>query len=153
MKLYNNFLFIFFAETILIIFSSCTENTSSVNKLSSNPYGIGDIKRLEVNPINDSLMQKGKTLFDIQCTSCHIMEHENDAPDISDILSVRKKEWIINFLLNKDAMLTHDSLALLTLKKYNQKCSANIKTFDDALLILEYLRMYQIWLHEINALK
>ena len=79
------------------------------------------------------------------------MELKNRGPDISDILAIRKPEWVINFLLNKEEMLQRDSLALITRAKYDQPCGSDIQSMNEALDILEYLRIYQIWLHEINA--
>jgi len=80
------------------------------------------------------------------------MEYKNTGPDISDILAIRKPEWVMNFLLNKEEMIQKDSLANMTLEKFSSKCGADIKNEQEALKILEYLRIYQIWLHEFNAL-
>ena len=121
-------------------------------KISTNPKGVGLIQNLELQPINDSLMQIGQALFKSKCSKCHTMEYKNSGPDISDLLARRKPEWVMNFLLNKDEMLQRDSLALLTLKKYEVACSSTIKQKNEALEILEYLRIYQIWLHEFNVL-
>ncbi|MBL4592423.1 MAG: hypothetical protein JKX68_01245 [Flavobacteriales bacterium] len=80
------------------------------------------------------------------------MEYKNTGPDISDILAIKKPEWVLNFLLNKDEMLLKDSLAIRTRKKYEANCGSLIATKNEALEILEYLRIYQIWSHEFNAL-
>jgi cytochrome c len=120
-------------------------------EISGDRRGIGPVTELQLEPINDSLMKLGTIVFKEGCSDCHTMELKNTGPDISDILAVRKPEWVVNFLLNKDEMLERDSLALITLANYEQPCGSNLESMEEALHILEYLRIYQIWLHEINA--
>ena len=136
---------------IAVLFFSCTSEEEEL-KLSKNPYGIGSVQKLELAPINDSIMKLGAELFKVKCAQCHTMEYKNTGPDISDLLAYRKKEWVVNFLLNKEEMLQRDSLALITVQKYDSICSANITNETEALHLLEYFRIYQIWLHEFNAL-
>ena len=47
-------------------------------------------------------------------------------------------------------MLSSDSLAIKTRKLYEDDCEADLSE-KDAMDMLEYLRMYRIWLHEVNA--
>ena len=58
---------------------------------------------------------------------------------------------VSKFLLNKNKMLLHDSIAINTRLKYDEDCGTTIKSKNEALAILEYFRIYQIWLHEFNA--
>jgi hypothetical protein len=140
-KLKNILLFI-----VIITFFGCTDTS-----VSNNPYGVGPISKLELTTISDSLMQRGQKLFKDECSQCHTMEFKNSGPDISDILAIRKPEWLVNFLLNKEEMLQRDSLAIGTRLKYEENCGAKIEDKNKALEILEYLRIYQIWLHEFNV--
>lgn len=133
-------------------FSCKSEMEPEQTVLSKDPRGIGPIKDLELPIISDSIMKLGLQLFTDNCSQCHTMEYKNTGPDISDILAIRKPEWVMNFLLNKEEMLQRDSLANITLEKYDTYCAAEIKTEQEALKIHEYLRIYQIWLHEFNAL-
>lgn len=121
-------------------------------ELSRDLKGVGPIKNLDLPPINDSLMNLGKQLFENKCSTCHTMEYKNTGPDISDILAYRHEEWVANFLLNTDEMLQRDSLTIMTRKKYEIDCGVRIDSKKEAFAILEYLRQYQIWLHEFNAL-
>ena len=131
---------------ILFLSFGCSRTT-----ISGDRRGIGPIDSLELKQISDSLVKRGQLVFRERCSDCHTMELKNRGPDISDILAIRKPEWVINFLLNKEEMLQRDSLALITRAKYDQPCGSDIQSMNEALDILEYLRIYQIWLHEINA--
>lgn len=137
---------------ILSIFIWVLMSCESKPELSRDLMGVGPIEKLDLNPINDSLMKYGQHLFEKKCSACHTMEYKNSGPDISDILAYRHHEWVANFLLNKEEMLQRDSLTILTRKKYEIDCGARINSKQEAFAILEYLRQYQIWLHEFNAL-
>ncbi len=137
---------------VLILFISAISCKNESNTTSTDPRGIGPIKQIELATINDSLMQVGQQLFKDECSQCHTMEFKNTGPDISDILANKKPEWIMNFLLNKEEMLQKDSLALLTRNNYEVDCGATITKEHNALELLEYFRIYQIWLHEFNGL-
>lgn len=132
---------------ILLLFVSCNQPP----KLSRDLKGIGPITELELPPINDSLMKVGQQLFETKCAQCHTMEYKNTGPDISDILAYRNEEWVMNFMLNKQEMLQRDSLTILTRKTYETDCGSDIQSEQEAFQILEYLRQYQIWLHEFNV--
>lgn len=137
--------------TFIILFVGFSCNSPTTPIASFHPNGIGPIEKLELNPINDSLMKHGKAIFDLKCSKCHTMEYKNTGTDISDILWTRKPEWVLNFMLNKDEMLIKDSFAIKTQLQHQTSCNLTIEDKEEALAILEYLRMYQIWLHEFNA--
>ncbi len=136
-----------FAGIIILVVASCNQEP----KLSRDLKGVGPITQLELAPISDSLMNLGQDLFKAKCSECHTMEFKNSGPDISDILAYRHNEWVVNFMLNKEEMLQKDSLTLITRNQYEIDCGSDIKTKEEALQLLEYLRQYQIWLHEFNV--
>ena len=139
-------------EILITVFAvAILFSCNSKDPISTDPKGIGPVSNLELALINDSLMKTGLGLFKDRCSKCHTMEYKNAGPDISDILAIRKPEWIVNFLLNKEEMLLRDSLAIRTRVKYKADCGSNITIETEALELLEYLRIYQIWLHEFNV--
>lgn len=127
---------------------ACT-NSSEEKKIYS-VYGIGPYQKISLSQINDSIMQTGKKLFDKNCSSCHTMEYKNSGPDLSNILERRTPEWIMNYMMNLDEMKLKDSISVNLDKKYNSNCKIIIKNENEAFSILEYFRIYQIWLHEFN---
>jgi hypothetical protein len=48
-------------------------------------------------------------------------------------------------------MLLRNSLAIRARVKSKIDCGANLTQESEALELLEYLRIYQIWLHEFNV--
>lgn len=143
--------FYFFGLLIALGVVSCETPQIEETLLSTDINGVGPISKLELSTIDDSLMKLGQERFNTECSNCHKMEYGSKAPDISDLLAYREPEWFMNFLLNKEEMLERDSLALITRKMFDEDCGADIEGESQALEILEYLRIYQIWLHEINA--
>lgn len=140
------FQFSTFCLIIIFLFSCETKKP-----ISTNPQGVGPVANLELNSINDSLMKEGMDLFKDKCSECHTMEFKNSGPDISDLLYTRKAEWFMNFMLNKEEMIKKDAAAIKTRSSYQVDCGAQITSESDARELLEYLRIYQIWLHEFNT--
>lgn len=124
---------------------------SENKKIEQSIYGIGSFKKLELNPINDSIMRIGMETFKLKCASCHTMEYKNLGPDLSDLLARRQPEWVMNYLLNHQEMLKKDSITIKTNLKFEKNCTIKLNNEDEALALLEYFRIYQIWLHEFNA--
>ncbi len=86
-------------------------------------------------------MQVGQQLFKDKCSACHTMEFKNTGPDISDILAIKKPEWIMNLMLNPDEMLKKDPIAKDLLAKYNNVPMTDQQlTEEDARKILEFFR-------------
>ena len=138
-------LFMFF---ITVSFLACKNNAEEISPPSI--YGIGPYEKLTLDPINDSIMKIGMETFKQKCSSCHTMEYKNSGPDLSDVLSRRQPEWIMNYFMNYDVMLQKDSITIKTNQKYDENCSFELHQ-QEAFAILEYFRIYQIWLHEFNA--
>ncbi len=139
----------YYYHTITIVFSLLL--VSCKTALKEIPNGIGSIKSLELGTINDSIAMEGKYLFDKNCISCHTMEYQSKGPDLSDILSRRKPEWTMNFLMNAEIMQNKEATAHLLDKKYKlEDCNVKLSEME-ARKVLEYLRLYQLWLHEFNV--
>ncbi|HEY9082498.1 MAG TPA: c-type cytochrome [Vicingaceae bacterium] len=137
-------LLVFFVS---VSFLACKNNAEEIPQ---SIYGIGQFKKLELAPINDSIMKIGMETFKQKCSSCHTMEYKNSGPDLSDILSRRQPEWIMNYLMNYQEMSQKDSITIKINQKYDQNCIVKLSE-KEAYTILEYFRIYQIWLHEFNA--
>ncbi len=136
---------------LILLVTGILYSCSSKPQVSTNPQGIGPVANLELPAINDSLMKVGMNLFKAKCSKCHTMEFKNSGPDISDLLYTKQPEWFMNFMLNKEEMIRRDAAAIKTRANYQTDCGAAIHSESDARELLEYLRIYQIWLHEFNT--
>lgn len=135
---------------VFFIFFSFLACKNNAEEIPPSIYGIGSYEKLTLNPINDSIMKIGMETFKQKCSSCHTMEYKNSGPDLSDVLSRRQPEWIMNYLMNHQVMLQKDSITIKTNQKYDENCIIKLSE-KEAYTILEYFRIYQIWLHEFNA--
>ena len=131
---------------VFFIFCSFLACKNNAEEIPPSIYGIGPYEKLTLNPI----MNIGMETFKQKCSSCHTMEYKNSGPDLSDVLSRRQPEWIMNYFMNYEEMLQKDSIVIKTNKKYDENCSFELHQ-QEAFAILEYFRIYQIWLHEFNA--
>jgi hypothetical protein len=114
------------------------------------PMGIGSTEEIQLSPINDSVAMLGKHIFDQRCNTCHTMEYQSQGPDLSDILSRRTPEWVMNFMCNNPEMKSKELKANpLNLQFPDVDCSVKV-TENEARQVLEYFRIYQVWLHEFN---
>lgn len=130
---------------IVLSLSACTLQPKS------EPTGIGKYHQLNLQPLNDSLSMIGKKIFEEKCFSCHKMEYKNTGPDLSDIMSRRKPEWIMNFMFNMKKMKKNEATAYdLDMEYPSVNCRISLSE-SEAKNVLEYFRLYQIWLHEINV--
>ena len=115
------------------------------------PTGIGKYQQLNLQPVSDSLSMTGKKIFEENCSSCHKMEYKNIGPDLSDIMSRRKPEWIMNFMLNMKKMKKGEATTIALDKEFAYANCYIPLSENKAQNVLEYFRLYQIWLHEFNV--
>ena len=135
---------------ICLLLLSCKNGKGEEEKDPS--LGIGPVDALLLDKIDDKTQQAGYQIFLKKCLECHKMEREAGGPDISDVLSRRKPEWVMNFILNTEEMQEKDKTAKLNAAKFPGENMPQVEiSIDEARMILEYLRQYSIWIHEFNA--
>lgn len=118
------------------------EKTAKVEiPIDMNNKGIGPIKHLEFNDIDNTLVAQGKASFSQKCTACHYTEKKSTGPALKGVYKRRSPEWVMNLMLNPDEMLKKDPIAMALLKEYNNTVMLNQQlTNDEARAIAEYLR-------------
>ncbi len=103
--------------------------------------GVGPITSLELGPIDQAMVDEGKTIYDQMCTACHKANEKFIGPAPAGIMTRRSPEWIMNMILNPEAMVREDPIAKQLLVEYNMAPMANQGlTEDQARKILEYFR-------------
>ena len=103
--------------------------------------GVGPIKSVKLDPTLDKKMiTEGKGIFNDKCALCHELDQLKIGPPLRNITKDRAPEYIMNLLLNTEAMQKADPNVKALIKKFN-----NIIMIDPALneakarSVVEYL--------------
>ncbi|MCS7284581.1 MAG: cytochrome c [Hydrogenobacter thermophilus] len=102
--------------------------------------GVGPIKEVQLGPIDQNLVKKGKEIFDSKCATCHKLEERYVGPPLKGVTKKRKPEWIMNMILNPTEMEQKDPIAKQLLSEYLTQMTFQNVSQEDARAILEYLR-------------
>lgn len=103
--------------------------------------GEGKFSNVEVGPVDATMADAGKKIFDVKCSACHKLTKEKlVGPGWSGVTSRHEPAWIMNFITNPDAMIDKDpelqsQLEICLVRMPNQNL-----TDDDARHILEFMR-------------
>ncbi len=122
--------------------SEKTATTAADSIAKYDPHrGEGKFKDVEIGPFNAELAQKGKSIYDLKCQSCHKLSDERlVGPGWKGITKKHHAAWILNFLTNTDAMLDQDP----ELQRQIEICMVRMPdqnlTDDDARAIYEFMR-------------
>ena len=109
-------------------------------KASLDNKGIGPIKTLKLEAINDALVTKGKEIYKTNCTACHKFSKKYIGPALKGVTERRSPEWIMNLVLNTEEMLAKDPVAKALIAEYNAPMANQQLSEEDARAILEYFR-------------
>ncbi len=102
--------------------------------------GIGPIKNITLDAINETMVAKGKELYKVNCTACHKFKKRYIGPALAGVTERRSPEWIMNMILNADEMLQKDPVAKALITEYNAPMAQQQVSEEDARAILEYFR-------------
>ncbi|MCB1179579.1 MAG: cytochrome c [Leptospiraceae bacterium] len=102
--------------------------------------GVGPIKNIELEDIDESLVEKGKEIFKANCTACHKFEKRVVGPPLAGVTQRRSPEWIMNMILNPENMVANDPDAKALLEEYLSPMANQNLTEEEARAILELFR-------------
>ena len=106
--------------------------------------GVGPIKSVELGEIDPQLVEKGRGVFELNCTACHLPYQEKIGPAPVGITERRTPEWIMNMILNPEEMVKTDPICLGLLAQYNSVMANQNLDQEEARAILEYFRSLKI---------
>jgi len=117
-------------------------NTKPSETIDLTSKGIGPITSLTLpSEINQTMVAKGKDIFDKMCTACHRLGKKFIGPPPNGLFEKRTPEWVMNMILNPDEMVQKDPLAKALLMEFNGSPMANQNlSEEEARAILEYFR-------------
>ncbi len=102
--------------------------------------GIGPVKSVTLEAIDEKLVEKGKELYKTNCTACHKLKKRYIGPALKGVTDRRSPEWIMNMILNADEMLANDPVAKALISEYNAPMAQQQISKEEARAILEYFR-------------
>lgn len=96
---------------------------------------------LNLGEIDPAIVEKGKTTYDVKCQACHSTgENRVVGPGWKGLTTKRKPEWIMNMIVNIDAMLTEDPEAQKLLEECLVRMPNQNLSKDEAREVLEFMR-------------
>jgi cytochrome c2 len=107
--------------------------------------GVGPIKALKLNAVDQKLADKGSELFDSKCSPCHHINDVNLGPALRGVTKNLSPEFIMNYLMNTAEMQKKNPYVLKLIqswKKVPMMKDQKLKE-KDSRAILEFLRTQQ----------
>jgi cytochrome c len=90
------------------------------------------------------MVNKGKTVFEKKCISCHSLGGPaNSASDLSNGLSKRKPEWIMNMTYNPTVAVWANASEEAKLKQCYTRQPGQALTIEESRDFIELLRTFQ----------
>lgn len=133
--------FLAFTALAGFIIISCGSNSQHSDAVDITK-GVGKFKDvLLTHPLDQNLVAKGKTIYDVKCVACHKLTNEKlVGPGWKGVTDRQKPEWIMNFITNTDEMLDKDPNAKSLLEVCMVRMPNQHLGDDEARDMLELMR-------------
>ena len=105
--------------------------------------GLGPIRDLQLGPVDDALVKTGETAFTTKCSACHKLAERYVGPELGQVLSRRRPEFVMNQILNANEMVQRHPAIKELLAQYYTPMPVQVTDQAEARSILEYLRSVQ----------
>lgn len=103
--------------------------------------GVGPVSSLSLGDLDQSLADKGQSVYEANCVACHMMGRKFVGPDLTGVTARRNPAWIMNMIMNPDGMVKEDQLAIDLFMEFNGAPMSNQNiSEEDSRAIIEYLR-------------
>lgn len=90
--------------------------------------------------------EKGKTIFEQNCTSCHKMDAKLVGPPLQDVVETQGRDWVSKWISNSQVLIeSGDAHANEIYKEYNQMAmpSYSFLAEDELSALVDYLEGYK----------
>ncbi|HSW29328.1 MAG TPA: cytochrome c [Longimicrobiales bacterium] len=105
--------------------------------------GIGPIRDLQLGPVDHELAEEGQEAFVTKCSACHKLDERYVGPELGQVLSRRRPEFVMNQILNSNEMVQRHPAVKELLAQYYTPMPVQVTDQAEARAILEYLRSAQ----------
>lgn len=102
--------------------------------------GVGPVQSVQLGPLDLSLAEKGKAVFEQKCSACHRFEERFVGPPLKGVTQRRSPEWVMNMILNPVEMTQKDPQAKELLATYLTQMTFQNVSQEEARALLEYFR-------------
>lgn len=103
--------------------------------------GVGPIDHVDIpDEINQDMAAAGKETFNTMCIACHKLKQRFVGPALSDVLSFRSPEWVMNMILDPGKMLEEDPVAKQMLEEYGAPMANLGLSKEQARELVEFFR-------------
>jgi len=117
--------------------SAAAENSEAAAAVA----GLITADDVNLGPIDQGMVAKGKELYDLKCQACHSLgTNRVVGPGWQGVADHRKPEWIMNMIVHTDAMLENDAEAQAMLEECLVRMPNQNLSKDDARNVLEFMR-------------
>ncbi len=101
----------------------------------------GRIKEVQLNdPLDEALVEKGKAIYELKCSSCHkLTDQRVVGPGWKGLTKQRDPVWIMNMIVDPDAMLAKDPIAQELLKECLVRMPNQNLSDEEARSVLEFM--------------
>ena len=120
--------------------TTLTNKEFSHHSMDPTDLGIGPVKELKLGPIDDKLVNHGKTIFESLCIACHSLDEKKIGPPLRNITKSHAPEYIMNMLVNTTEMEQKDPEIIKLIKQYSIPMTDLKLNQGKARAVLEYLR-------------
>lgn len=102
---------------------------------------VGKIKEVQLNdPLDPEMVERGKAIYEMKCAACHkLTDQRVVGPGWKGITERRSPVWIMNMVVDPDAMLEKDPVAQELLKECLVRMPNQNLTEQDARDVLEFM--------------
>ncbi len=102
---------------------------------------VGRIKEVKLNdPLDEALIEQGKGIYELKCSACHkLTDQRVVGPGWKGLTKQRDPVWIMNMIVDPDAMLANDPVAQELLKECLVRMPNQNLSDDEARAVLEFM--------------
>lgn len=133
-----------------VVLGACTsgnneavEGTPSFAEDQQPKAQYGKIQNVDLGSGIDPAMAKaGIEVFEIKCAACHKYDERYVGPPLGDVAKKRTPEYIMNMILDTEAMIENDDTVQCLLQEYMMKMPNQSVDEKDARNVLEHLRQH-----------